>query len=190
MLNSTRSPSAVTNSTFCFLSPLYLRIVSSSELSSAALESRCLSLSLSAWVRRVTEEHSTYNSHHTSLSSHLKISEHRVGLFEEGDKLAHCLAEVLVGHPLQRILSRGRRTSSKGGGLEGSSGERHSVANQLWGRDWVSAARAASGHCLLRRRDGGKPVGVVHRQIPSPLDPDTARHSQHGANLPFENMKT
>ena len=108
----------------------YLRIVSSSELSSAALESRCPSLSFSAKVRPVTEENSAYNSHDTTLSSHLKISEHRVGLFEEGDELAHCLAEVLVGHPLQGILSRWWRTSSKGGGLNGSSGERHLVANQ------------------------------------------------------------
>ena len=69
-------------------------------------------------------------SRHNPLSSHLKISEHGVGLFEEGDKLAHCLAEVLVGHPLQGILARWRRTSSKGGGLNGSSGERHLVANQ------------------------------------------------------------
>ena len=95
-----------------------------------ALESRYLSLSLSAWVRPVTEEHSAYNSHHPTLSSHLKISEHGVGLFEEGDELAHCLAEVLVGHPLQRIFSRRRRALSKRGGLERSRGERHFVANQ------------------------------------------------------------
>ena len=54
---------------FNFVSFLeYLRIVSSSELSSAALASRCPSLSFSAKVRPVTEENSAYNSHDTTLS--------------------------------------------------------------------------------------------------------------------------
>ena len=110
-------------------------------------------------------------------------------VLEEGDELAHRLAEVLVGHPLQRILSRWRRTSSKGGRLEGTSGKRHSVANQSCsGSNWVSAARAASRHCL--RRDIGESQRVSCTGRFPPLDPDTGRHSQHAAaNLPFENMK-
>ena len=85
------------------------------------------------------------------LSDHLKVGEQGVGLFEQGDELAHRLAEVLVAHPEQGILTRGRWDSSKGGWLERAGGKRHLVANHLWcklNKSKVSAARAACRHCL------------------------------------------
>ena len=77
------------------------------------------------------------NGHHQhtippSTLTYLKVGEQGVGLFEQGDQLAHRLAQVVVAHPEQGILARGRWDSSKAGWLERPGGKRHLVANHLW----------------------------------------------------------
>ena len=52
-------------------------------------------------------------------------------MFEQGDQLAHRLAQVVVAQPEQGILARGRWDSSKAGWLERPGGKRHLDANHL-----------------------------------------------------------
>ena len=87
---------------------------------------------LDQWQSSTQPRSNGHLHHKTPLSSHLKVGEQGVGLFEQGDQLAHRLAQVVVAHPEQGLLARGRWDSSKAGWLERPGGKRHLVANHLW----------------------------------------------------------